>query len=144
MAEAKHHEKVSVAMKSIFETIMNFESYPSFASGVKAAKITERSENTLVVDMDLEMIKRVSYQIDVSWELSDDAARVWWTLKSGELFKRNDGEWRLKVVDENTTDVTYSLDVEFNFSVPGFILKNLIKKSLPQAVHDFTNKAQNG
>ena len=40
------------------------------------------------------------------------------------------------------TQVTYKLDLEFSVNVPSFILKGLIKTSLPKAVEDFTAEAK--
>ena len=144
MAKAQHEAVVAVPLKVLYDTILDFESYPKFSTGVKSSEIISRKGDTLEVSMDLEMIKRIQYNISVSHEMSPDAssAKIWWSLKSGDLFKKNDGAWTLTAHGPSSTKVTYSLDVEFNFSVPGFILKNLIKSSLPAAVSDFEKESQ--
>ena len=139
MAEAKHEAVIDVPLKKFYETILDFSNYSKFASGVKASQILEENDDFISVHMDLEMINRIEYDIEVHREFNESShtAKVWWTLKSGDLFKKNNGSWELTAQGDSKTHVNYSLDVEFNFTVPGFILKNLIKKSLPGAVKDF-------
>jgi ribosome-associated toxin RatA of RatAB toxin-antitoxin module len=61
---------------------------------------------------------------------------------SYNLFKKNNGWWILKSLGSQKTEVTYKLEVDFNFTVPGFILKGLIQKSLPGAVKDFCEETK--
>jgi ribosome-associated toxin RatA of RatAB toxin-antitoxin module len=106
---------------------------------VKNSKIVSRDEKGILVNMDLEMVKRIDYAIQVksSKNAENTEATVEWSLHSGSLFKKNNGWWILKALGPNKTDVTYRLEVDFNFTVPGFILKGLVQKSLPGAVKDF-------
>lgn len=142
MAEAQHRQLVPVPMHKILEAILDFEAYPKFAGGVKKSTILKKDSQQTVVQMEIELMKRIEYSIEVHQEVSEQKARVWWHLKDGDFFQKNDGLWELTKVDENSTQVLYRLDLDFSVSVPSFILKGLIKTSLPKAVEDFANEGK--
>ena len=142
MAEAQHRQLVDVPLKKLYQAILDFEQYPRFASGVKQAQVLEKKEDSTVVQMQVEMMKKIDYSISVKSEYSDEKAKVWWNLKEGDFFQKNDGLWELTAVGPEKTQVSYKLDLEFSVSVPSFILKGLIKTSLPKAVEEFTAEAK--
>ncbi len=142
MAEAQHRQIVDVPLKKLYQAILDFEKYPRFASGVKQAQVLEKTSDSTVVQMQVEMMKRIDYSISVKSEYSDEKAKIWWNLKEGDFFQKNDGLWELTSVGPDKTQVTYKLDLEFSVNVPSFILKGLIKTSLPKAVEDFTAEAK--
>lgn len=142
MAEAQHRQIVDVPLKKLYQAILDFEKYPRFASGVKQAQVLEKTSDLTIVQMQVEMMKKIDYSISVQSEYSDEKAKVWWNLKEGDFFQKNDGLWELTSVGPEKTQVTYKLDLEFSVSVPSFILKSLIKTSLPKAVEDFTAEAK--
>ncbi len=142
MAEAQHRQIVDVPLKKLYQAILDFEKYPLFASGVKQAQVLEKTKEATVVQMQVEMMKKIDYSISVKSDYSDEKAKVWWSLKEGDFFQKNDGLWELTFVDAQKTQVTYKLDLEFAVNVPSFILKGLIKTSLPKAVEEFTAEAK--
>ncbi len=129
-------------MNKILEAILDFDAYPRFAGGVKNTKILKKDDSSTVVQMEVELMKKINYSIEVHKEISDNKARVWWHLKEGDFFQKNDGLWELTKLDDQSTQVLYRLDVEFSVSVPSFILKGLIKTSLPKAVDDFAGEGK--
>lgn len=142
MAEAQHVQVVSVPMEKILEAILDFEAYPRFAGGVKKCSILKQDNNHTTVLMEIELMKRIDYSIEVHKEVSENKARVWWHLKEGDFFQKNDGLWELTKINENSTQILYRLDLDFSLGVPSFIIKGLIKTSLPKAVEDFANEGK--
>lgn len=142
MAEAQHIQVVPVPMEKILEAILDFQSYPRFAGGVKKCTIAKQDANSTIVQMEIELMKRIEYSIDVHKEVTEKKARVWWHLKEGDFFQKNDGLWELTKIDATSTQVLYRLDLDFSVSVPSFIIKGLIKTSLPKAVEDFANEGK--
>lgn len=142
MAEAQHVQVVPVPMEKILEAILDFDSYPRFAGGVKKCSIAKQDVAQTIVLMEIDLMKRIDYSIEVHKEVSDKKARVWWHLKEGDFFQKNDGLWELTKIDDHSTQVLYRLDLDFSVSVPSFIIKGLIKTSLPKAVEDFAKEAK--
>ncbi len=142
MAEAQHVQVVPVPMEKLLEAILDFNAYPRFAGGVKKCSIAKQDNNQTTVLMEIELMKRIDYSIEVHKEVTENKARVWWHLKEGDFFQKNDGLWELTKINENSTQILYRLDLEFSVGVPSFIIKGLIKTSLPKAVDDFANEGK--
>jgi ribosome-associated toxin RatA of RatAB toxin-antitoxin module len=85
------------------------------------------------------MIKSFKYTINTKQERP---TKVSWTLDSGDLFKKNDGEWKLKDLGNGKTEVTYSLDLDFKMFAPSSILSALTSKNLPIMMESFFKRAK--
>jgi ribosome-associated toxin RatA of RatAB toxin-antitoxin module len=137
MAEAKRSETIDVPFDKFFQTVLDFESYPRFVTGVNESSVETVSDTQLKAKLELEMIKKLSYTIDVQHSRTENSAKVSWTLLESDLLTKNNGQWDIVAKGSDQCEVTYSLDVEFKIPVPGLILRGLIKKSLPQAIKEF-------
>jgi ribosome-associated toxin RatA of RatAB toxin-antitoxin module len=82
----------------------------------------------------------LSYKLKINENQA--AGAVNWSLLSSEFFKVNNGAWKIESLGPNQCKVTYSLEVEFNFSVPGFILKGIVKGTLPSMMNSFYERAK--
>jgi ribosome-associated toxin RatA of RatAB toxin-antitoxin module len=144
MAVAERKEIVDVPLKKLYEAITGYDSYPKFVSGVNAVKVLERGAGTARVHFEVEMMKKVDYSLNLKDEIAADdrSARVSWTQDASKFFKTNNGLWELKSMGPSKTEVLYRLEIDFNFPVPGFMLKTLVASALPKAIHDFTERAK--
>jgi coenzyme Q-binding protein COQ10 len=143
MASAELTEVVDLPIKALFAAITDYENYPKFVTGMKSVSVSGSGQNK-VVAFDLEMMKRFKYSVNMreSFDDASEQGEVSWTLKDSGLFKVNNGCWKLKSLGPNKTQVTYSLDVEFSFGVPGFILNGLVKKNIPANIKSFSQWAK--
>lgn len=144
MAVAERKEIVDVPLKKLFEAITNYADYSKFVAGVNAVQVIERGPGTAKVHFEVEMMKKVDYSLNLKDEISEDerTARVSWTQDQSKFFKTNNGLWELKSLGPTKTEVLYRLEIDFNFPVPGFMLKTLVASALPKAIHDFSEKAR--
>ncbi len=144
MAQAERIEIVDVSLKAFFKAVEDFSGYPEFVTGMKSTTILETKGNQKKVHFDMEMMKRLQYSVWATGNFDEKAgtADLTWKLAESDFFKKNNGSWKLKAMGPQSTQVTYSLDVEFSFMVPGLILKGLISTSLPKAIKDFAARAR--
>ena len=145
MGAAERKEIVPIPLKKLFDVIVNYTAYPEFVTGMKGARVVQEVEPGIkLIEFDLEMMKRLKYTIRISDKLNDDgkSAEIFWTLDKSDLMKKNIGRWNLRALNERETEVNYSLEVELNFPVPGFIMKGLVSNSLPAAIKEFSERAQ--
>jgi hypothetical protein len=49
--------------------------------------------------------------------------------------------WELKSLGPNKTQVLYKLEIDFDFPVPGFVLKKLVASALPKTIREFSDEA---
>jgi ribosome-associated toxin RatA of RatAB toxin-antitoxin module len=142
MAKAEIQEVVSADRDKLFQAIAKYEDYPQFVDGCEAVSVERKGAGKARATYKVNMMKEVNYTLDHT----EDAAAgiVQWTMVSSDSFKLNNGRWELKSVGPGKTEVKYELELEFNFSVPGFILNKLIKGTLPSMVKSFVKRANNG
>jgi len=143
MAAAERTEIVDIPLKKIFETICDYGSYPKFVTGVNGVKILEKTEKAAQVHFDVEMMKKVDYTLSMKEEIDAEgrSARVSWNLLKSSFFKISNGLWELKSLGQDKTQVLYKLEIDFDFPVPGFVLKKLVASALPKAIKEFTDEA---
>jgi ribosome-associated toxin RatA of RatAB toxin-antitoxin module len=144
MAQAQVTEILKASYDSLFKALSDYEQYPEFVEGCKTAVILEKNQVgedvSAVVDYHVSMMKDIQYTLQQKSNLS--AGKVEWSLKSSPDLKKNTGSYALKKVSSDTTEVTLTMDIEFNFSIPSFILSKLVKTSLPGMLRNFEKRAQ--
>ncbi len=139
MANATRTEVVDVDINKLYATIVDYAKYPEFVDGVSGIKVLSQNDTSAKVEYSLNMIKSFKYIINTKQE---KPTRVSWTLDSGDLFKKNDGEWKLKDLGNGKTEVTYSLDIDFKMFAPSSILSALTEKNLPVMMNSFFKRAK--
>jgi ribosome-associated toxin RatA of RatAB toxin-antitoxin module len=139
MAQASRTEIVDIDISKLYETIIDYAKYPDFVDGVSAIKVISQTEDSAKVEYSLNIIKTFKYIVNTKQE---KPTRVSWTLDSGDLFKKNNGEWKLKDLGNGKTEVTYSLDLDFKLFAPSSILTSLTDKNLPSMMKAFFDRAK--
>jgi len=139
MANAEHKEILNVDKEKLFDAITRYEDYPQFVEGVKAVKVERKGEGAARATYSVSMMKDFVYTLDHKEDRAK--GRVEWTLVSSDAFKVNKGYWQLKDAGKGKTDVTYAIEVDFTFPVPGFILNKVVKGTLPSMVQGFARRA---
>lgn len=139
MASASRTEVVDVDINKLYDVLVDYEKYPEFVDGVSGIKVLAKDEKTAKVEYNLNMIKSFKYTINLKQERPSHLS---WTLDSGDLFKKNDGEWKLKDLGNGKTEVTYSLDLDFKMFAPSSILSALTEKNLPTMMGSFFKRAK--
>ena len=88
----------------------------------------------------MNIMRDMSYTLD---HVEDQAAgRMQWSLVTSDLLKKNIGSWELKDAGPGKTEVKYTVEIEFNIPVPGFVLNQLVKSSLPTMIKGFEKQAK--
>jgi ribosome-associated toxin RatA of RatAB toxin-antitoxin module len=140
MAQAETDKTYDVSADKYYQAVSEYQNYPEFVEGMKSVKV-QRNGNDVVGDYELSMMsKDMSYQLKIK---EDPAAKVVsWTLAKSDFFKVNNGKWTIESTGANSCKVHYSLEVDFNFSVPGFLLKGVVKSTLPTMMNSFYERAK--
>ncbi len=142
MAEATKTITMDVPADALMAVITDYASYPSFVTGMKSARIVtegggEGQATRVEYNVDI-MGKSITYTLD---HVRVNENELKWTLVSSPLMKDNFGAWLLKPNGQKT-EVTYTLGLELNFSVPGFVMKSLVASSLPVMMSSFEKRAK--
>ena len=142
MARADYSTEVAVDADRFYKVILDYASYPRFVDGMKSSEILEVEGQRTRVRYRLSMMgKEFVYVLD--HVAVTESKSLTWKLVESDFFSKNTGSWKLKSGSTaQQTMVTYDLDVEFKISIPGFMLKGLVKGSLPGMVRGFEARAK--
>jgi len=137
MAIAQQQKIFSSPLHEVYQLVADFKNYPQMIEEVQNVTHVESGPQSEVYELDVELMKSVSYQIRVSFE---DQKKISWELHKGEAFKVNSGLWTFRKLGESQTLVQYQLEVDFNFFVPKFLVEKTIKAQLPKIFESFENQ----
>jgi coenzyme Q-binding protein COQ10 len=140
MATASRTEIVDVDINKLYDVIVDYAKYADFVDGVSSTKVISQSETSAKVEYSVNMIKSFKYTLATT---QVRPTKVSWVLDSGDLFKKNDGQWLLKDLGGGKTEVTYTLEVDFKMFAPNSILTALTQKNLPVMMESFFKRAKN-
>ena len=140
MATATRTEVVDVDINKLYDVIVDYAKYPDFVDGVSAVKVISQNDTSAKVEYSVNMIKSFKYTLATT---QSKPSTISWTLDSGDLFKKNNGEWKLKDLGNGKTEVTYTLEVDFKMFAPNSILTALTQKNLPIMMESFFKRAKN-
>ena len=123
---------LGVAPKFVYQTLTDFESYPSFFKEIQAASVLHRHGPTVRVEFHVPMMLPVRYVLDLTCD--PDALTIQWTFVAGDIVIDNHGAWR--VAAEGTgSKIDYEVTLSVKAPVPGFVLRKLtdtlVSASLP-------------
>jgi coenzyme Q-binding protein COQ10 len=139
MATASRTEIVDVEINKLYDVIVDYAKYADFVDGVSSTKVLSQSETSAKVEYSVNMIKSFKYTLATT---QVRPTKISWVLDSGDLFKKNDGQWLLKDLGGGKTEVTYTLEVDFKMFAPNSILTALTQKNLPVMMESFFKRAK--
>lgn len=131
---------IAAPMETVFDIITDLEAYPEWADGVLESSVLTRDDQGRP--------ERASYRVDariveVSYTLhyrynGDDIA---WELVEGDVVKQLDGMYELSD-DGGGTQVRYTLEVDLDIPVPGFLKKRAAKQILDTSLKGLKQRAE--
>lgn len=140
MAQAENEKTYDISAEKYFKAISDYESYPKHVDGMKKVSV-QRNGGEITAQYELSMMsKDMTYSLKI--KENQAAGELSWVLLESEFFKVNNGAWKIESTGPDSCKVHYSLEVEFTFGVPGFILKPMVKSTLPTMMDGFYNWAK--
>jgi ribosome-associated toxin RatA of RatAB toxin-antitoxin module len=139
MAEVKKTEIFDVDAESLYQVLVDYESYPEFVDGVSDINVLKENEKGATVEYSLNLIKTFTYVLEMKHEKNKSVS---WKLKEGDIFKANTGSWQLKDLGNGKTEVTYELDVDFKVFAPKMITDKLVANNVPSMLKAYHDRAK--
>jgi len=139
MTKAHRTEIFDVNIDKIYNLMIDYEKYPEFVTGVSAIEILEQSDTHAKVKYSINLIKKVSYILNLKQVRPSEVS---WTLESGDLFKKNNGKWLFKEINEKQTEATFESEIELKVFAPKMVVNKLVGSSLPAMMKDYHDRAK--
>ncbi len=140
MAQAEYKQVVSVDKDRLFKAITGYEAYPEFVDGCNGVEVERKGPGEARTHYKMTIVRDVNYTLD--HKEFPEQGRMEWSLVKSDMLKKNIGRWELVAAGEGKTEVKYFVEIEFNIPVPGFILNQLVKGSIPSMIKSFEKRAK--
>lgn len=133
---------IAADIDTVWNVITDLDSYPAWADGVIETEVMEVNDDgsphrgRFRIDA---KVAEIGYLIEYVYEDYD----VRWTLIEGDTISQLDGLYELWEDDEGT-GVRYSLEVDLDIPVPGFLKKRAAKHILEQGLSSLRQRAEDG
>lgn len=131
---------VAASIDTVWNVITDVETYPEWTDGVEETQILATNDEGYPHQAHFRVdakVSEVSYTIQYRYEDYD----VSWHLVEGELLSKLDGSYELSE-DGDGTHVRYSLEVDVDLPVPGFMKKRAARTILEQGLSGLKARAE--
>jgi len=142
MGSAKAVESivVDVSPDDFYKVLTCYEEMPGFIEELDNVRVDSRDTRAVVVTYFVTVLgKRIQYTLRLTHHSDRE---ITWKLVSGEFMKENTGRWLLEEVGPGRTRATYELQMGFGMLVPGAIVSQLQKTSLPKMLQQYKTHAE--
>ncbi|MDX1620537.1 MAG: SRPBCC family protein [Nitriliruptorales bacterium] len=134
---------INAPPEQIYGVIIDMESYPEWADGVKRAEVLESDDQGRPLRVEFTVDARV---MEVTYVLSyehDQPQRLSWELVEGDQINKLDGEYALNGAG-GPTEVTYTLEVDVDLPLPGFMKKRAAKVIMETGLKGLKQRVESG
>ena len=141
METQTHGEFVRAPIEVCFDTIIDFEKYPTWFSGISAARIekADPAGGLWTVRYELSMIiKTISYTLAYQ---SRRPSELTWKLVRGDV-KDVEGSYLFTKVEDGVTQARCTQAVDVGFWIPGPFKRTFEKSALSDSVREFKKAAE--
>ncbi len=135
---------VGASPSECYEIAGDFANYPEWAGDIKSVEILERDaagRGTRVAFRAAAFGRSASYTLHYSYHDSLPYA-ISWVQEKADLTAKLDGNYQFNPLEDGTTEVIYSLEVELLVPIPGFVKRRAESKIVHSALKDLKDRAE--
>jgi Polyketide cyclase / dehydrase and lipid transport len=139
---AEHTVEIEAPIKTCFDAITDYETFPSWQSAVVDTEVLDWDERgrgkrvRLFVDA---KIRKVDYTLDYRY---DEPMRIEWGFVEGNGINDADGHYLFEELAPNRTRATYKLGLEVGIPLPGPVARRAHRSTLKASVEDLKREAE--
>jgi uncharacterized membrane protein len=136
MAEfSKSTITIDAPINQVQEALFALDKYPEWSTQIKSAKAITRDDQGRItkvkMTIDAGMMKDRP-TLDYDW--SEAPSKLRFSLEDADLLTGMDGMYSIKSIDEDTTEVTYELEVSLSMPIPAMMRQKAEKATIDAAL----------
>ncbi len=134
---------VKATPSECFSVVTDFESYPLWASDIKAVEVNSSDEQGRASEVTYRAVafgRSASYTL--TYDYSNAPYELSWVLVRGDIVSKLDGSYHLSASEDNFTQVTYQLSAELIVPFPGFVMRRAESKIIHAALEDLKQRVE--
>jgi ribosome-associated toxin RatA of RatAB toxin-antitoxin module len=143
---AEGTKTINASAADIMEVLSDFESYPDWTD-VKATTVVKKDKQGRATEVQYEVSQfGITAKYTLAYKYTAKDGGLTWTTKSVEEgpIKSIDGEYVLEELDEDETEVTYSMALDLSAKLPGIIKKRGEKMVIRNALDGLKKRVEQG
>ena len=139
---AEHTVEIAAPIKTCFDAITDYETFPSWQSAVVDTEVLDWDERgrgkrvRLVVDA---KVRKVDYTLDYRY---DEPTRIEWDFVEGNGINDADGHYLFEDLGGGRTRATYKFGLEVGIPLPGPVARRAHRSTLKVSVEDLKREAE--
>ena len=133
--------EIDASPEELYDVAADVASYPEWASGVKEVEVLSEDAEGRVIRAKFVVegyIKEIEYVLRYTHERP---TRLSWVAEEGADLKMLEGSYQFSQTN-GATEVVYSLTVEPNFTVPGFLRRQVEKQIVTTALRGLRKRVR--
>jgi len=126
---------IDAPISAVQEALFALDKYPEWSTQIKSAEAIARDDQGRItkvkMSIDAGMMKDRP-TLDYDW--SGAPSKLSFTLDDADLLTGMDGIYSIKSIDEDTTQVTYELEVSLSMPIPAMMRQKAEKATIDAAL----------
>ena len=126
---------IDAPITAVQEVLFALDKYPEWSTQIKSAEAIARDDQGRItkvkMSIDAGMMKDRP-TLDYDW--SGAPSKLSFTLDDADLLTGMDGIYSIKSIDEDTTEVTYELEVSLSMPIPAMMRQKAEKATIDAAL----------
>ncbi len=126
---------IDAPISAVQEALFALEKYPEWSTQIKSAEAIARDDQGRItkvkMSIDAGMMKDRP-TLDYDW--SGAPSKLSFSLDEADLLTGMDGVYSFKSIDEDTTEVTYELEVSLSMPIPAMMRQKAEKATIDAAL----------
>ena len=136
--------EIDATPEELYDVAADVAVYPDWASGVKEVEVLE-VDGEGRVDRARFVLEGFVKEIEYVLKYTHDRPRVLsWVAEESDDLKMLEGSYQFGPAEDGATEVVYSLSVEPNFVIPGFIKRQAEKQIVTTALRGLRKRVAKG
>ena len=136
--------EIDATPEELYDTAADVAAYPEWASGVKEVEVLA-VDGEGRVDRARFVLEGFVKEIEYVLRYTHDRPNLLsWVAEESDDLKMLEGSYQFDSTDEGATEVVYSLRVEPNFIIPGFIKRQAEKQIVTTALRGLRKRVASG
>jgi uncharacterized membrane protein len=126
---------IDAPINAVQELLFALDKYPEWSTQIKSAEAIDRDEQGRItkvkMSIDAGMMKDRP-TLDYDW--SEAPSKLSFTLDDADLLTGMNGVYSIKSINEDTTEVTYELEVSLSMPIPAMMRQKAEKATIDAAL----------
>ena len=126
---------IDAPMSAVQEVLFALDKYPEWSSQIRSAEAVAHDDQGRItkvkMSIDAGMMKD---RLTLDYDWSGAPSKLSFSLDDADLLTGMDGIYSIKSIDEDTTEVTYELEVSLSMPIPAMMRQKAEKATIDAAL----------